>query len=118
MSAENIACVGLFFYVNGKFLVSKTDLESAEEYGKFLVHDKSHFEVWEKSCRKMYKVDFDYYPRGRFVYDASEAKYIVYTDRYILSIIMDEVKKHKGVKVSVELDEHYQCKKCNKFYFS
>lgn len=117
MSTENEACVGLFFYINEKFIISKTELENAEVYGDFLVHDKSHFEVWEKSFRKMYRVDFDYYPRGRFVYDMTANKYIVYTDRCILPIVEEKVKLHSGVNVSVELDEHYQCKKCNKYYF-
>lgn len=109
--------VGLFFYVDGKYYVSQCEFEKGEKYGDYIVQDKSHFGIWEKYLQNKYKVDFDYYPRGRFVYDTVNSKYIVYTDKCILDDIRRRSGKYKNVSVDIELDEHYKCSRCNLEYY-
>ena len=108
--------VGLFFYVNGRFLFQGVDLEVAESYGKFLVYPESHYDIWEKHYEYQYQVDFDFYPRGRVVYKKTEDTYIIYCDQCIEKEIVKLKAQYTGKKVVLELDEHYQCHMCNEFY--
>ena len=64
---------------------------------------------------KKYRVDFDYFPRGRVVYNIKDDKYYVYNDKCIkdLSSIIGEEEKEK---IEIREDFHYQCHKCNKYY--
>ena len=66
----------LFFYIQNskenQFLIHKCENEEAELYGDFLNFPESHMDIWDKYYKKQYKVDFDYYPRGRVVYNIKE----------------------------------------------
>lgn len=75
--------VNIFFYVDGKFLISECENEKSEKYGDFLNYPKSHMEVWDKKYYNKYKVDFDYFPRGRVVYNTKEKYYYIYHDKCI-----------------------------------
>lgn len=107
--------VCLFFVINNKFLIHKCKDEEAEKYGDFLNYPESHMEIWDKLYAKKYGVDFDYFPRGRVVYNIKEDCYYIYHDKCIkdLSLILQEFtdKKYK-----ICSDFHYQCSKCNKHY--
>ena len=72
----------LFFYIPNQknFLIHKCENNEAEKYGDFLNYPDSHMEIWDKYYYKKYKVDFDYYPRGRVVYNLSEDTYYIYHD--------------------------------------
>lgn len=108
--------VGLFFYVNGDFLFHGCKLDDAEHYGEFLIYSESHYDIWEKYYEGLYKVDFDYYPRGRVVYNRKENVYIIYYDQCIEREIENIKLKYEGKKVVLALDEHYQCYICNQYY--
>ena len=109
--------VGLFFYINGHFLVHGCDLQEAEKYGKFKIYQGSHFEVWDKCYVKTYHVDYDYYPRGRIVYDTEIEKYFVYRDACIPEEeICKFIEDRVGENYVLLLDEHYQCHGCNQVY--
>ena len=47
----------------------KCENGEAEKYGDFLNYPKSHMEIWDKYYYSKYHVDFDYFPRGRVVYN-------------------------------------------------
>lgn len=107
--------VSLFFKVNDKFLIYKCENEDAEKYGDFLNYPKSHFEVWEKNYYSKYRVDFDYFPRGRVVYNLKDECYYIYHDKCITDLT-EILKDYENKNYKVRLDFHYQCKKCNKNY--
>ena len=113
---ENVSIdVSLFFVVNGKFLIHCCKKEDGEKYGDFINYPQSHMEIWDKYYYKKYHVDFDYFPRGRVVYNIKENKYYVYHDKCIkdLSNIVGTEDKEK---IEIREDFHYQCHKCNKNY--
>lgn len=70
--------VGLFFLVSGELLLHRCFLEKAEVYGDFINYPYSHDEIWEKHYREKYQVDFDFYPRGRIVYNKKDNHNIFY----------------------------------------
>lgn len=107
--------VNLFFLVNNEFLIHKCNNEDAEKYGDFLNYPESHFEVWEKNYASKYHVDFDYFPRGRVVYNIQEKCYYIYHDKCIKDLT-EIIKDYENENYKICLDFHYQCKKCNKDY--
>ena len=103
--------VGLFFVVRDKLLLHKVQLEDAEKYGDFLNYPESHFDIWEKNYEKLYHVDFDYFPRGRIVYNTKENTFYIYYDKCLEGKLDELIQDFEG-----ENDFHYQCHKCNKNY--
>lgn len=105
----------MFFKVKDKFLVHKCENDEAEKYGDFLNYPESHMEVWDKHYYSKYRVDFDYFPRGRVVYNLKENCYYIYHDKCIedLSEILED---YTNENYKICTDFHYQCRKCNKFY--
>lgn len=109
--------VGIFFYTAGQFLFHGCDLSGAEIYGGFKVYSRSHFEVWDDYYFKNYHVDYDYYPRGRIVYDTKTNKYLVYRDACIPEDEMQKIAEtYVGKEYVLLEDEHYQCHRCNPDY--
>ena len=104
--SKNQVC--LFFYVQGKFLIHGCDLKEAEEYGDFLVYPQSHFEIWEQYYYDKFRVDFDFFPRGRVAYNKKEDKFIMYYDGCIGDVIQAFTDTSYDEQPSVEYDEHYQ----------
>jgi len=108
--------VGLFFYVDGRFLVHTCDLNKAEDYGEFKIYPYSHNSIWNRRYAKKFGVDFDYYPRGRVAYRKTDDTFIVFYDRCIEDRVKVIVSSLGDVKTEMQLDEHYQCHKCNMEY--
>lgn len=72
--------VGLFFIVQNDLLLHSCMLDEGESYGDFLNYPLSHDKVWQEYYQKKYHVDFDYYPRGRIIYNKREQRYVLYYD--------------------------------------
>ncbi len=108
--------VGIFFVVNKQLLLHSCNLSEAEKYGYFLNYPKSHMEIWNKYYHQKYHVDFDYYPRGRIIYNTKEKIYYIYYDKCLENDIknLDIIPTDHDVKLLK--DFHYQCHKCNKNY--
>lgn len=108
--------VGLFFIVRSELLLHSCKLAEGEPYGDFLNYPLSHDKVWREHYQKKYHVDFDYYPRGRIVYNKSDQRFILYYD----GCIENEAKKMQNCfshnTCQISRDEHYQCHKCNAGY--
>jgi len=106
----------LFFFLKNKMLLHTCALDEAQKYGDFLNYPYSHDRVWMKLYRKRYNVDFDYYPRGRIIYNISMDRYTLFYD----GCIEDEAKRlanaYVGAEIVLTRDEHYQCHKCNNEY--
>ena len=107
--------VCLFFVIKDQFLIHKCENEIAEKYGDFLNFPESHMEIWEKFYQKKYGVDFDFFPRGRVVYNIKEDCYYIYHDKCIKDL-MPILKEYKNQNYKICEDYHYQCSKCNKNY--
>ena len=110
----------LFFYIqNSKenyFLIHKCENEESELYGDFLNFPESHMDIWEKYYKNKYKVDFDYYPRGRVVYNTKEDCYYIYHDKCIKDL-EEILKYYQNTNYKICTDFHYQCHNCNKQYY-
>ena len=104
--------VGLFFVVNGKILFHGCELDKAQNYGDFKIYDKSHYDVWEKHYYKRYKVDYDYFPRGRVAYNKKDNKFFIYRDTCIAADIIKTLIQCYNEYELLE-DEHYKCHLCN-----
>ena len=117
MKNENTALgPALFFYVNGNLLFHGCSLEAAEVYGYFLNYPCSHFEVWDELYYGKYKVDFDYFPRGRVIYRKTDDTYLIYYDKCMEQFVGLVTAKYADKRLETGYDEHYQCHKCNKGY--
>ena len=109
--------VGLFFVVNGNIFFHGCSLTEAENYGDFKIYNRSHFEIWEKCYFENYKVDYDYFPRGRITYNKNEERYWLYKDCCIEDNLIQNWLMNQGYSsILLKEDEHYRCYMCNKFY--
>lgn len=108
--------VGLFFVVNEELLLHSCTLEEAELYGIFANYPLSHDKVWRTKYQRKFGVDFDYFPRGRIVYNKEKQLYLLYYD----SCIEEEAKQMQKLfpegRCILSRDEHYQCHSCNHGY--
>lgn len=85
--------------------------------GNFLIYPGGHFDIWEEMYFRKYRVDYDFYPRGRVAYNTVTETYEILYDKCIGEQINSFVSAHfEGKPVSLGFDEHYKCRKCNKGY--
>ena len=118
------AQIGIFFIVND-IIYQKSEKAAAIKSDQLGFKDiqTSHYEYWDTMYffapeNKGY--DFDYYPRGRVVYNALDNLFFVWMDKCI------DDHRHKDLicksfnlndkNVVFDNDEHYSCAKCNKDY--
>ena len=107
--------VNIFFKVNNEFLIHKCENDQADKYGDFLNYPKSHMEIWDEFYYGKYNVDFDFFPRGRVVYNVKEKCYYIYHDKCITDLT-EILKNYENEEYKVCTDYHYQCHKCNLNY--
>lgn len=109
--------VGLFFVVKGNILFHGCSIEEAENYGDFKIYNKSHFEIWDENYYRKYKVDYDFYPRGRITFNVKQNSYWIYRDTCIPDDILEKwIIEHEYKRVAIKEDEHYKCNLCNLNY--
>ena len=118
----NKAKVGIFFVIQGNFLIDATPLELGELYGD-AINFSGHFEYWEvlnlkSAVEQLFKSHaYDYYPRGRVVYFNQTKTFKLYADHCITKA---EIKKIATAfhlpTYQLARDEHYQCAICNPDY--
>ena len=119
--------VGIFYVIGGKLVSDTTPTKEAEDYGDFKSHPNSHFKFWvllKRFAFPKYKhLDYDYFPRGRVVYNKVKDEYSIYLDKCVVKDkkMLGQVKNEFNLpynkrKVIVGFDYHYQCKKCNPKY--
>ena len=119
--------VGPFYVIDGIVFADTDDVRDviATPAG-FKDSNNSHDKYW-RVIRKYYPeyrdVDYDYYPRGRVVYNTKDDKYYLYADKCIINnpdwidAVEDEFSLPHN-KVIVSDDDHYQCHECNEDYVS
>ena len=115
--------VGPFYYLNG-FIDSELDpIETVEPIDGMYDGNMSHFRLAALKNREPYQKyyrhhAYDYFPRGRLVYDGKKRRLIIYADKCIrqsekakIDIIYALVPD--GVKFQWRADAHYKCHTCN-----
>ena len=108
--------VGLFFLANNNLLLHTCALSEAQPYGIFLNYPYSHDLIWRKHYQQTYHVDFDYWPRGRIIYNTATQTYSLFYDACMADTAQEMAKAFDHEKVLMMRDEHYQCHRCNAFY--
>ena len=103
--------VGLFFVANGKLLAYTCTLAEGERYGDFINHPESHDGLWRRLYCAQYGVDYDWFSRGRIVYNRAADTYLLYHDACIVDAAAALSRLY-----AMLLDEHYQCQRCNQHY--
>ena len=119
MGAQNSSTdgyVGLFFVINGKIMLHKSPLADGESYGDFINYPESHDNIWQRVYYRKYHVDFDYYPRGRIVFNRMTGIYFLYYDPCASDVAEYLRGCYPEGKCVISLDEHYQCHWCNANY--
>lgn len=115
--------VGPFFYIKGKVCAKPIALESAKEnVDGILDAELSHKALYSTIRTKMKLLEaihpYEYWPRGRVVYDKSGDKPKVFLDACIKDKdgIRTKIAKAFGFdpqRAEWSLDGHYLCHRCN-----
>ena len=109
--------VGLFFVVNGEMLLHTCSIVKGEKSGVFVNYPESHYDVWEREYSRKYGgIDFDYFPRGRIVFNRKTGEYLLYHDSCIAAEAESLRGRYPERTCTLTLDEHYQCHRCNRNY--
>jgi hypothetical protein len=115
--------VGIFYVINSDLYSDTTPTKEAEDYGDFRTHPYAHCKFWNLLTRHVLKKDidtsYDFYPRGRVVYNKVKDHYILYLDRCLIKnkqVINKIIREFhlRTRKYSLEDDEHYVCSRCRK----
>ena len=119
--------VGPFFYIQGKVYADACELMGAEQNvpGKF-DGPGSHRRLYYSGIRSKLKLTaaihpYEYWPRGRVVYDKPSDTFEISLDACIKgkeSIRAKIVKAFhlEGKAISWGLDGHYLCHRCNPYF--
>jgi len=108
--------IGLFFMVNGKLLLHTCTLSDGEVYGDFINYPESHYTIWQCEYAHIYGVDFDFFPRGRVIFNRVKNIYLLYHDLCIATEADALRERYPVGKCVTGLDEHYKCHMCNENY--
>lgn len=128
LSQAQSPSVGIFWLVpnrDGHTLLSEAiPLLSAEVYGDCLTYPRGHYEVWEEwQQRRPSKLlrgdlsaiiashEYEYFPRGRVVYEQRKKRFIIYADRKLLDpAIASQIVRRFGLEgqpCTTRTDDHY-----------
>ena len=72
--------VGLFFVTSDGLLLHTCTIENGEPYGDFVNYPESHDAVWQREYLRKYHVDYDFFPRGRIIFNRVTDVYKLFYD--------------------------------------
>lgn len=111
--------VGVFWIYKQQLYFKSIITDNVKSINNFIDSDFAHYEVWDEISsqnKDFYLYEYEDIPRGRVVYDAKNAEYIVYANDDI--IISKEAKSLiingfnlLNDKVLFKYDAHYKIKK-------
>ena len=115
--------IGIFFVVDGALIGDTLSVEQCQRYGDHAEHG-AHYDYWSKlkpttAAESSFKShSYDYYPRGRVVFDVKHQQAKLYLDHCIDTAVL------AAISVTFELpsntrvcyDEHYKCYQCNQMF--
>jgi hypothetical protein len=115
--------VGPFFFIDNNLYDSAEYVTEVPSIRGYSDGSDSHCKFWaflQGIYPELRNVDYDYWPRGRVVYDGNSDRYNIIVDRDIndkkhIDEIIDTFYLPRN-KCVVNTDEHYQCHICNKNY--
>ena len=117
--------VGPFYVIDGAvFADSESYKEVFPNNLGFIDSNNNHYDYWH-SLQRFYpefrRLDYDYYPRGRVIYNSKEKKFHLYADQCILDdeSLIDAIIEELSLPAASTIvgdDEHYQCHNCNPDY--
>ena len=113
---NNHVHIGTYFIVKHILLLHICTLYDGEINGDFINFPESHDTSWQREYAYKYEVDFDYYPRGRIIFNRVKDIYLLYHDPCIVLEASALCKRYPIGKCVMKLDEHYKCNICNKAY--
>ncbi|MDO4483764.1 MAG: hypothetical protein Q4C54_04830 [Clostridia bacterium] len=105
--------VGVFYSVGHKLLIHTCDLKDAAISGQFLVYPYEHRSLWQRHYQKKYRVDFDYFPRGRIAYCTTDGTYTVFYDPCCIHAARDIRDMFGNETVTLQPDSRYTCYRCS-----
>lgn len=104
------------FWVTPNGVVGECDTlkgNNSVQFGKYIQLDMDHFQIWSQyQDNEMYTdVEYDYYPRGRVLFNALIHKFIVVGDKQFVDNenLQSTIRKEYGLPITTifETDEHY-----------
>lgn len=114
--------VGPFYVIDGVVFNDTDSLRKVSGVNGMFDSDNTHYDFW-KLLQRIYpeyrRIDYDYYPRGRVVYNKNKDEYRIFIDKCITSKNIKEIISELNLpwnKVVTDYDEHYQCHSCNPDY--
>lgn len=116
--------VGIFFFVNSVVISEKAKLDRALSNELFIEHGE-HYSFWleyepQTDAGRHFKSHaYDYFPRGRVVFDRKRSVFYLYVDRCLSKECIIGLTHHFGLpqgQVKMRRDEHYQCINCSRCY--
>ena len=108
--------VGLFFVASDGLLLHTYPIENGERYGDFVNYPESHDAVWQREYLHKYHVDYDFFPRGRIIFNRVTNVYKLFYDSCADAETNELSMRYPEGRYELHLDEHYQCHKCNRPY--
>ena len=105
--------VAVFWYIDDDFVGIEDTLNGmfAERYGDYIRVNVTHEELWEDIKDEYGGVPYDYFPRGRIIFNTKSHRFMVVCERSIADnpIIADRVLSHYGLPESTifDIDRHY-----------
>ena len=110
-ASTNSNLLAIFWYKDGQFIGPEDTLkgDTVVQYGDYLQVDLDHYTVWG-----LYGDDkeYDYYPRGRILFNTKIHKFVVVCDPVICNdeSIRSKLLDYYGLPYTTvfESDEHYQ----------
>jgi hypothetical protein len=114
---ENLGkVVALFFVADGKLLFHGCSIDEVPVSSRFITYPEGHQEVWEREHREQYNVAYDYYPRGRILYDKKADILMLFTDPCVIDVAEKLAEAYKDGFRWVFTDEQYHCHMCNSYH--
>ncbi len=122
-----MARVGIFFLVDGSWLIDAVPVPEGERYGDAVEHG-GHYDYWaalnpRTPAERRFKAhDYDYFPRGRVVYFPAAQTHRVYVDNCLTEaergdlLAEFELTGESAVFEGNEDGTHYVCATCSETY--
>ncbi|PPD55091.1 MAG: hypothetical protein CTY12_01925 [Methylotenera sp.] len=115
--------IGIFFVVDGALISDSIPVEQGQCYGDHVEHG-AHYDYWlnlvpNTVAESLFKSHaYDYYPRGRAVFDVTHHQVKLYVDRCIDTAALSTIRASFLIpdNTRVSYDEHYQCHHCNQMF--
>ena len=114
--------VGIFWLAGSRLVHHTSSLSEAEEYGDRLTHGTSHIEHWahlQQTGVVPLHTEYEFFPRGRAVFDTNTERFTIYADRCILKrqAVTKRIMKIMNLPVDetdLKTDDQYQCSRCQR----